>query len=304
MPPKESTNKQCNVYTFRCNQDYFTEDTMMTFLHKIAKKFVFQLEEGEERKDGADHGYYHWQGRLSLWKTMRLSELKNLIRGMDVPLFNYLQPTTREEHKKEAFYETKEQTRVRGPWTDQSCAAYLPRQFRNLELYGYQKAIIEKSKDFNDREINCIIDTDGCQGKSTIAALAELVHGGIDVPCVNDMKELVQIVCDICISKKLRAPSPICIDLPRAINQQKLAGLYSGIEQIKKGKLYDTRNCYKDWWIDSPSVWVFCNEQPKISMLSRDRWRFWKIVDKELVEYFEECENENENDLLESDEEK
>jgi hypothetical protein len=61
--------------------------------------------------------------------------------------------------------------------------------------------------------------------------------------------------------------------------------MFTAIEQIKKGKLYDFRYSYKTFWIDSPQIWVFCNWLPDTSYLSMDRWKVWNINDaKEFVE--------------------
>jgi hypothetical protein len=49
------------VYDFRCNSDIFSEyDDLHKFLDTKAKKWVFQLEKGEQT------GYEHYQGRISL----------------------------------------------------------------------------------------------------------------------------------------------------------------------------------------------------------------------------------------------
>ena len=70
------------------------------------------------------------------------------------------------------------------------------------------------------------------------------------------------------------------------MNKDRLNGIYTAIEQIKKGKLFDLRYKYKEYWIDAPQIWVFSNIEPDISMLSKDRWRLWAISDdKELVSY-------------------
>ena len=106
------------------------------------------------------------------------------------------------------------------------------------------------------------------------------------MPPINDAKELIQVACDICKSKEIRDPSPIFIDLPRAMRKSELGGVFTAIEQIKKGKLYDTRYRYTEWWIDSPAIWVFTNVLPDLNSLSLDRWVIWHINDsKELVKY-------------------
>jgi len=273
----------CAVYEFRYNEDLVTEDTLGTFLKTIAKSFVFQLEVG-------DTGYRHWQGRLSLIKRRRKCELMKLFGSF--PLANYLEPTLTKEHLKEAFYQMKIDTKVRGPWTeaDYRDPTFVPYQYAGLmdKLFPYQQLIFDKIK--NEREkriVNLVVDLKGNSGKSTLAALMDIHGYGVDMPVVNDYEKLVATLC--CILKDVtRDPKSIFMDMPRAVDKTHLIGTYCAIEQIKKGKLYDLRNKYKSWWIHAPQVWVFTNVVPEFSLLSQDRWRVWTINDnKELIPYLE-----------------
>ena len=74
--------------------------------------------------------------------------------------------------------------------------------------------------------------------------------------------------------------------MPRAFNKDKMHGIYTALETIKKGKVWDMRHSYKEWWFDSPRIWIFSNEYPDERLLSRDRWKFWEITDdKTLTDY-------------------
>lgn len=97
---------------------------------------------------------------------------------------------------------------------------------------------------------------------------------------MNDAKELVQAVHSMCLAKDTRDPKIVFIDMPRAMDKTKLGGIYSAIEQIKNGYLYDMRYKFSEWWIDSPQVWVFTNIPPKTSLLSADRWKLW-VIDRD-----------------------
>jgi len=79
--------------------------------------------------------------------------------------------------------------------------------------------------------------------------------------------------------------------MPRAIDKTRLYGMYSAIEQVKKGKLFDIRYNYKAWWIDSPQIWVFTNHLPDLNLLSGDRWRIWVINDDKILEKYQPEEN-------------
>lgn len=105
----------------------------------------------------------------------------------------------------------------------------------------------------------------------------ELKYGGIDLPPLNDFKEIIQIMYGICSAKNLRTIGGVFFDLPRAMDKERLHGIFCALEQIKKGKLYDMRYSYRDWWIDSPQIWVFTNYLPDLSLLSNDRWNLWEV---------------------------
>lgn len=280
-----TTTSQCAVWDFRTNETDYTVDEIKKWLTANCKKWTFQLEMG-------DTGYKHWQGRFSLIKKRQ----KHIILTTFKPC--YLQPTATSNHQDEFFYAMKEDTRCEGPYRDSNsappgaAAQYIPKQYNGLALRPWQEKVLETATIFNSREINLIYDPYGNNGKSTVAAIAELLHGGIDMPPLNDSKELVALLCDICMDKNWRNPSPIFFDLPRAIDKTRLYGLYTAIEQVKKGKLYDCRYHYKAWWIDSPVIWVFTNILPDTNLLSSDRWKIWTISDNALIPYEEENETD------------
>lgn len=271
----------CAVWDFRTSADDIPYMDVVRQLKKIAKKFTFQLEEGQV------NGYLHYQGRMSLIKKHRKSELMEMFDIISVP--NYLEPTVDSVAKKgEMFYVMKHETRVAGPWTDKTEEKYIPRHYRGLldKLYPYQRQVYDSGQNFDSRTINMLYCRYGNIGKSTVAALTELFARGIDLPPVNDAEKLIQSCCDICTAKEVRDPSPIFVDMPRAMNKERLNGIYTAIEQIKKGKLYDLRYHYKEWWIDSPTIWVFSNIEPDLDLLSRDRWKVWIVNEqKELEPY-------------------
>ena len=250
--------------------DYKYQDILDTLQH-VAKKGKFQLERGELTD------FEHFQGRISTIKKYRLNEIikLNLFKGI------HWSPTSN-ANKNNFDYVTKDYTRIDGPWDLSVKPRYIPRQYRNINLHSWQQEVIEKSKIFDDRTINIIYDTQGNIGKSTLASVCDLTGQSLDLPPVNDAKDLLALACDICEAKDLRTPNPVFVDMPRAVRKEKLFGIYSAIEQIKKGKLYDLRYKYKEYWIDSPSIWVFTNELPDIGLLSKDRWKIWCVEDNEL----------------------
>ena len=235
------------------------------------KSWAFQEEMG-------DSGYHHWQCRFSL-------KVKSRHPRLGLPSGCRFSPTS-EANKDNMFYVMDEETRVSGPYTDKDEEIYIPRQYRDITLRPFQKNILESAKDFDPRKIDLIYCPNGGSGKSTIASLAELLHGGFDCPPVNDSKELIQSVCCYLVDRQIREPKIMFFDMPRAMDKKFLNGMYSAIEQIKKGKVFDLRYHYKCWWFDSPRIWVFTNSLPDLNLLSNDRWRCWTINEFYELEHY------------------
>lgn len=265
------------VFDFTLSADDFAMTDCKGFCQQLFKKWTFQLERGET-------GYLHFQGRGSLWKPKRLGECINLVNAICKEM-HISHTTTEVATSGDMFYVTKADTRVDGPWTDKDVELYIPRQYRDILPYPWQQKVLDSVHNFNSRIVNLIYDPAGCQGKSTIAAICCLKNNGIIIPPVNDHEKLMASVCDILSAKEERRPGPIFIDLPRYMDKSRLYGIISSIEQIKNGYSYDMRYKYKEWWFDSPPVWVFSNMELPVSSLTNDRWKIWEILEGELVPY-------------------
>ena len=275
-------------------------------LKTLCTHWVFQLERGEE------NGLMHFQCSLRLRKksthSSLLADFKVSLNCDNSDAPQYIGPTVKGTHTTSHFnidlYSAKVHTRVEGPWNSRDDAnaklVYIPKQFRGKKeiLHPFQQTIFDSAdkQPIDDpffRIINVLIDFNGCIGKSVIAALCALLGNGIMLPSFNDAKELLQIMCDKCVALELRNPSPIMIDLPKSSDKRDMGGFYSAIEQIKNGYLCDPRYSFKEWWIDSPVIWVFTNEVPDTKYLSKDRWKLWQINDaKELVPYVEPADQD------------
>lgn len=98
--------------------DDIDENIIKNILKEYCKNYAFQLEKGET-------GYIHYQGRISLKIKSRVGP----------PLFNAHWTPTSNENKSNNFYVIKSDTRILGPWTDKDRDIYIPKQYRNIELY-------------------------------------------------------------------------------------------------------------------------------------------------------------------------
>ena len=272
--PKEVQSLATWDFTFFSE---ISKDEFMPLIQQYFKEWTFQ----KEKTPTTDR--IHYQGRGVLHKKKRQSELVKLLnegelKGMEVSASSL--PSL----QKEVFYCMKADTRIEGPWTDKDAPPqYIPRQFRGLldKLFPFQREILDSRNTFCDRGVNFLYDPTGNSGKSTIACLAQLHYKGIDLPPIGDAKELTQVVCDILMAKDERNPQLIFVDLPRGLAQdpKRLSPFMIAVEQIKKGHVCDVRNRYREWWFDSPQVWLFSNYLPDFDMMSADRWRFYTIID-------------------------
>lgn len=265
-------NNAVAIYDFRYNEDKFTSvEELKTLLNNkgIFKKWIFQLEEGEE------NGYLHYQGRFSLVKKVRPSTILNYFENKP----NFVRPTCKEEAEKykrsgEAFYQTKEHTRKGGPWCDKDEVLYIPRQIREIkQLRPFQQQIIDDAGNWDTRTINMVYCPEGNKGKSLLVGYCRAYKIGRALPPVNDYKDMMRMVCDMPTAKMY------LIDMPRSINKDRLYQFYAGVESLKDGFAYDDRYRYTEKVFDCPNIWIFSNRLPDMSLLSKDRWKIWKIND-------------------------
>lgn len=267
------------VWEFRANEDVYEDEfQLINFLKEISKKFVFQLEK-------SDSGYIHWQGRISLIKKRRHQELMKLMKGIEMPVPNYLRPTLTKEHQNVAFYCMKVDTRVRGPFQDsEEEEVFIPDYLVGAKLNVWQTQFIQASKKINRRQIMCLVDYHGNIGKSFLARYCLTTSRSYLLPSHADGVKLEQSFCNMLMTKEDRNPEYLFLDLPKATNK-KLEGIFSCIERISDGFVCDERNVYKQWAFNAPKIVIFSNSDIDTTYLSKDRWLFYEVKNKVLYGY-------------------
>ena len=269
----------CCVWHFTYYAEEFspvTVELMALHLGIWCKKWVFQLEKGEE------NGRLHYQGMFSLNIKERIDtlckkdffELCHLSCSSTANQFNF-------------SYVMKEDTRVEGPWRDDEYIK-IPRDVKEVErLRPWQQSLLEMIKVYQQRKVYVIYDPAGNSGKSTFTRWCMCYKQARKIPFANDFKDLLRMVCDMPVAKAY------IFDMPRAINKEKLFQFYAGVEEIKSGYAYDDRYKFKEIIFDPPNIVIFTNALPDESLLSRDRWSIFSIIDNKL-EVFKalRCNNE------------
>lgn len=275
---KTSGPNKLTVFEFRhdwteeCDLDFWKD-----FCRKWGKAWVFQQELGEKT------GRLHVQGQLSLKVGRTLGSAKKALMDDGFCPVHFA-PMSNASIKAgtESFYFIKPDTRQDGPWSDKDEELFIPYHLVGKEnmLYPWQKIIWESGSKRESRQVNLVIDKTGCNGKSTICGLIEVHKRGLEIPPMNDPDKLMQIVNCILTDTQNRDPKIILIDIPRAMKQESLAGMYAACESIKDGKSYDWRHHWKSWRYHPPQVWVFTNTVPTATYMSVDRWLLWEICEE------------------------
>lgn len=261
-------------------------------LRPKCKAFVFQLERGDAT------GRVHLQARIRLREKQRLQAAIQLFKGMmlmmttvchhrhhtDILPGAHWSPTAN-VNSKSFEYVMKEDTRVRGPFSDKEGPPLKTDEVKLLErdgLYSWQQVVVEEAKLFaseaggNNRVINVLVDQKGGIGKGSLTDYLRYNNLGFVVPPLNNYKDVMGVVID-------RPASTYIIDVPRA-HGGVAAELWSALESIKDGYAFDTRYHFRERRFRRPCIWVFTNTQPDTDMLSHDRWRFFSVNDaRQLV---------------------
>lgn len=219
------------------------EEVLRKWLDENGERYAYGRERGED-------GYEHFQVRVVLknptsWETMRK------IWGH----CGHSSPT----HVRNFDYVMK--------GGDYECSwRKLPDAIRNAQLRPWQIALMNLKQ--NDREIDCIIDHIGNTGKSFITRYMCLKGQAINIPAGISSKDFMRM----CMRREKLGT--YIIDMPRATGKQSKE-MWSSIESLKNGYLWDDRYTWEDQWIENPRIIVFSNEYPKYDLVSEDRLRFW-----------------------------
>lgn len=279
---KKTISNACCVYDFTLFDEISTTD-VRNELKKHCKKYCFQKEKGDKT------GVIHYQGRFSLKIKKRLNEA---IKLLDWDKFHL--SVTSNENKGNSFYVMKDETRLEGPFTDEN-DVYIPKDIKNIkELKPWQATLRNMLKEYNERTVDVVYEEKGNIGKTTLTRYMMLYDDAEMLPFCNDYKDIMRMAFDVG-EKKI-----YLIDMPRAINKEKLFHFFSGIETLKSGYCYDDRYKFTRRLFDRPRICVFTNVKPDQSLLSKDMWKIWSVKDGQLVPFRDDSDESIWSDLEES----
>lgn len=272
------TSSPVCVFDVTLPADAVSVSAVKTSLKELAKTWTFQLEQGSET------GYRHYQIRLSLFKKRRQGEAIKLFRSSS-EIWDCLSPKnfrpTVTGNCTTMSYVMKADTRIDGPWTDKDPEElYVPKQVRDVKLYPWQEQVVQTFSVWDSRHINVIVNQEGNIGKSVLKTYCGVTGRARAIPPFENHKDLMNMVYDM---KPKESGAVYLIDIPRAINQQGMRGLWAAVESLKDGYCYDLRYKFRECYFDCPVIWCFMNEMPETKWLSADRWKFFNVENNQLV---------------------
>lgn len=222
------------------------------------ERFVVGDEIGED-------GYTHLQMRVQFSNPHEEGYVRGLFPGAHTSPshchdFNYVE-------KEENFYRSWEGALAK---------------YRGINLRYWQGQAVAMLREQDDRSIHVIVDPKGGAGKTTVSKYCQVLHFAQYVPPLAEAQDFMAFA--------MEKPSKAYIfDMPRCETLKQKKGMWSAVEQIKNGYVYDKRYSYRDMWIEPPAILVFSNEHPPTEYLSADRWHTYKIIDEGVSEqYLEE----------------
>lgn len=240
-------------------QEMGLEQWLKLFKTWNAKKWVLGLEQGSG-------GYRHWQVRVRLSGAAQMAFTGMFGDVVVVKFFDWMKNTYPKAHIEEANDESWEYERKEGRFLTSEDTPEVIRQ-RYGKLRDPQRRFINLVNTQNDRQIDVLVDMKGNWGKSWLVGhLYETGQGYYLPPTIKSTSDMVKDVASGYDGEKY-----IIIDIPRAFKWTE--EVYTAIEMLKDGLIYDTRYHAKRRNIRGVKIIVFTNTDPKLSKLSLDRWR-------------------------------
>lgn len=237
-----------------------SEDLIM--LNDKVSKYCFQEEIG-------DSGTYHFQGYL---------EFNRKIRPMSV----FKQGTIhwekcRDIKASKAYCSDATKRKIGGRLWENCLPARVIDPLEGKQLYQWQaktNEIIKEEPD--DRTIHWIWESAGCTGKTSFIK-HRLMNPGLST-CTYVMGGSKDV--KYALIQMAEIPKTVFVDLSRTVE-----GFvsYQMLEEVKNGLIFSTKYESGMKLYNPPHLIVMANFPPEFSKLSLDRWKVWKIVDKDLV---------------------
>lgn len=237
-------------------QDMWTKDELIDLGKQHCDMFVI----GDETGEG---GYRHWQCRFKFKVGKELATLLNQFGVRKGKGCNFTKTHVRN------FEYCKKGGKYYCSW-EGALAKY-----QCLELRDWQAQLEELFKHQDERTVCVVYDPIGNHGKTYFAKYMQATHQAQYVPQMDSAMDIMAFALE-------KPCAGYVVDLPRSESAKVKRGMWSAIEQLKNGYIYDKRYKYRDEWRDPARIIVFCNELPDMDTLSEDRWQVLTISESSL----------------------
>lgn len=267
---KMAHNNPMYLWHFTIPRANCTVIELKVLLNEIAKKWVFQIEEGKQ------DGYLHYQGCMSLKVKERRNTLVAKFATHECRVGDLSV-----SHDKTFSYAMKDETRVEGPFKNTD-PPLIPK-FTAPDENPREWQLRVKDMPQDDRHIHFIVDIVGGSGKTTFALNRRMYHNAIYIPEWHEAKEVGQAIFAQTQDWK---NYEIYIDMPRRpLSENKLEQLWNLLEQVKNGYITEVRYHHRIRQILLTKLVVFSNYHlPIADNLSVDRVKVYRIQNGVLHE--------------------
>lgn len=248
-------------------------DLVRELRHQAGKKgkFIFQLECTEvkelDEKDNevGTHANWHYQGYLKT-DTKRRPRTIGAALGQFFPGIQVDACSTAGQEALREYCMKKDESYRAGPWADKPIEAVYTGEDLKVELWSWQKDLLEEFKQNPDsRKVVWIYDDEGGIGKSWFAKYVEFHNIGETLSFDTAANLQYQVV-------KAGARRVYVFDLPRTKSKAfKIEEVYSALESIKNGLVKSNKYDGGKLIMTRPHVVIFSNYLPGDGYLSKGR---------------------------------
>lgn len=268
--PKQKREVQSKIWCWTLN-NYETnkmEQLEQEFLNVFCDKWVYGFEVGET-------GTPHLQGYFVLFDKRRMTEIKKIDE-----FCHKMHLERRKGSEAEAVRYCVKDGNYRH--SDNLPRHLLkPKINRKMDIlnpadyWSWQKDVekIINNNDIDNRSIYWIYEENGNTGKSALTKSICFHYGCL---LLNKAKNDDIMHAAFNFEGEL---NNIIIDIPRIVGNRIN---YESVESLKNGVIINNKYETGQKLIASPTIIIFSNEMPILSGLSLDRWKVFKIVDKQL----------------------
>lgn len=254
---KNDYGNACYIYAITIWNTIDSQRDIDLFFQKIAKHYVYQLEECPTTKT------HHYQCFVNLRIKTRCGQVKKMLNASG---FTGAECSIASENGKESLksYCMKIDSRIAGPWADKPI--YLGKDLIT-QLRPWQKSIVTLAGNPNPhpRKIHWFYDAIGGMGKSSIVKYMYF-HLKILTLSIGKASDLLNLVY------KLQGKRMYCFDISRTVQKGSMCEIYQALESVKNGYFVNTKYDTGVACFNIPHVIVFSNHLPNMSALSKDRW--------------------------------